>query len=158
MQWYILILGFQIFYYDDFFRRNILKNLTIFQVHLYVVNKRSGEVLNTEYQCQPFFFFHTINTFEKSRWHSSTSSSTTNSNQADIDADSIVVDLLAYKDSEVNYMTISRLQLYMLYKSIKLLLNYVNRYLLYLKNVSCNLYSFFYQWHHINVYSLIWPN
>ena len=85
-----------------FFRRNILKNLTIFQVHLYVVNKRSGEVLNTEYQCQPFFFFHTINTFEKSRWHSSTSSSTTNSNQADIDADSIVVDLLAYKDSEVH--------------------------------------------------------
>ena len=74
--------------------------LQYFQVHLHVINKVSGEVSNTEYHCQPFFFFHTINAFEKSRLHSSSSSST-KCNQADVDADSITIDLLAYKDSEV---------------------------------------------------------
>ena len=126
-------MSFQIFYYDDFFRRNILKNLTIFQVHLYVVNKRSGEVLNTEYQCQPFFFFHTINTFEKSRWHSSTSSSTTNSNQADIDADSIVVDLLAYKDSEVHNFAQKEL-VFRILSSVKINIYFTEQ------NFSCKVY------------------
>ena len=75
--------------------------LNYFQVHLHVINKLSGEVSNTKYHCQPFFFFHTINAFEKSRLNSSSSSSTTKYNQADVDADSIIIDLLAYKDSEV---------------------------------------------------------
>ena len=51
-------------------------------MYFYLYDKRLGQVLPTVYSCEPFFFFHVINSFQK-------------------DDSYVTVDIIAYKDAEV---------------------------------------------------------
>ena len=48
-----------------------------------LVEKDGGKVLPHQFECAPFFFFHTINAFERHN-------------------DTIVVDIMAYKNADVS--------------------------------------------------------
>ena len=60
----------------------MLKDKTQFQVHFHVVNRHTGEVFPKTYVSNPFFFFHTINAFQK--------------------GSTIIIDLVIYKDADVS--------------------------------------------------------
>ena len=55
----------------------------IFQVIITLVEKDGGKVYPYQFECNPFFFFHTINAFDKNN-------------------DTIVVDIMAYKNADVS--------------------------------------------------------
>jgi carotenoid cleavage dioxygenase-like enzyme len=52
-----------------------------FQVHIHLVNRHTGEVSDKTYVSNPFFFFHTINAYQK--------------------GSSVIIDLVIYKDADV---------------------------------------------------------
>ncbi len=54
-------------------------------VHVYLVNKCTGELWPTVYTCEPFFFFHVVN-----------------AHQQENGGRYLVVDVVAYKDAEVS--------------------------------------------------------
>ena len=56
-----------------------------------LVEKDGGKVYPYQFECTPFFFFHTINAFERQN-------------------DTIVVDIMAYKNADVSYI-LTRLNL-----------------------------------------------
>ena len=58
-------------------------------VHVYLVNKCTGELCPTVYTCEPFFFFHIVN-----------------AHQQENGGRYLVVDVVAYKDAEVGGKTI----------------------------------------------------
>ena len=53
------------------------------QVIMTLVEKDGGKVYPYQFECTPFFFFHTINAFERHN-------------------DTIVVDIMAYKNADVS--------------------------------------------------------
>ena len=53
------------------------------QVIMTLVEKDGGKVYPYQFECTPFFFFHTINAFERQN-------------------DTIVVDIMAYKNADVS--------------------------------------------------------
>ena len=67
-------------------------------------------MLGTIYQCQPFFFFHTINTYENSDRNND--NVTNRENMMTKAGCEIVIDLITYKDSEVCHTMIESLQIY----------------------------------------------
>ncbi len=52
-------------------------------MHIFLVDKRSGSLWPVTYTCEPFFFFHVVNSFQQGSQY-------------------VVIDLIAYKDAEVN--------------------------------------------------------
>ena len=57
-------------------------------MHIYLVNKRTGQQWPTIYTCEPFFFFHVIN-----------------AHQTEQGGGYVAVDVVAYKDAEVSPQT-----------------------------------------------------
>ena len=62
------------------------------QVHIHLVNRETGEVSGKTYVSNPFFYFHTINAFQK--------------------GSAIILDLVVYKDADVSKNIIYKIQVW----------------------------------------------